>query len=339
MANSCGKAPTGNDREVKFCKEDVPCRPARNCEFGEWGVWSECSSSCDGVKSRSREIKAFGQGGGAFCLGALNETWPCNPDQGGLPPVGCKSLPPVDCELGDWKEWSTCTATCGGGQHVRGREIAQAPAHGGRSCEDSLSEVKECGRQACDSHPPVDCAFGDWQAWTPCDKCDGERKRFRSVAALPAHGGKPCESSDAAEVAMCPRTCDAQRQTCVWADWGSWSVCTAACGAGGYRRRHRLMHLGQASAAGLEMQKYEARLHEEAQTLEAQQLREAAAAFATGCLAVTALLATARSTRAWRARSPRSASSPLGSGNPYDTAEPLVESTEEVALGFDVAVE
>lgn len=55
---------------------------------------------------------------------------------------------PIDCKVGSWSAWSTCTKTCGGGTKTRTRKITQQPANGGAACPP-LSESQPCNTQAC----------------------------------------------------------------------------------------------------------------------------------------------------------------------------------------------
>jgi len=192
--------PQGKDRETAFCNEHVSCEQTVDCLFSSWGEWSGCSSSCLGVKQRERQIAQHGQGDGAFCRGALKEIYPCNPEDGQDLPDGCGSGPVVDCLLAIWGEWTKCTATCGGGQHSRNRDIVQHPANGGTPCESALSEMQECAIQPCNGAEPVDCAYADWEDWGVCGKCDGERKRLRRILAYASNGGTACEPFATEEV-------------------------------------------------------------------------------------------------------------------------------------------
>jgi hypothetical protein len=121
----------------------------------------------------------------------------------------------------------------------RERKIMQQPKNGGLPCGGDIHEVAECSRMKCPSPPPVHCTFSEWQDWAACDKCSGERKRFRDIATYAAHGGKNCELSAGEEVDACPRQCR-EKTYCTWTDWGSWGSCTAKCGEGKRNRQRKL---------------------------------------------------------------------------------------------------
>merc|ERR1719163_2116911 len=118
-------------------------------------------------------IQTRGSGDGAYCAGASEETFPCNPDPGQVFPPKCEKAEPVNCVLTPFSGWSQCTAPCGGGMQVARREIVTYAANGGTPCDGSLSKVQECGRQPCPGPAPQDCKLGDWQEWGECGKCNG----------------------------------------------------------------------------------------------------------------------------------------------------------------------
>merc|ERR1719199_1205551 len=48
--NSCGAPATGNSEEFDQCPTMPPCIPVMDCIIAPWGDWSDCSSSCFGVR-------------------------------------------------------------------------------------------------------------------------------------------------------------------------------------------------------------------------------------------------------------------------------------------------
>jgi hypothetical protein len=91
----------------------------------------------------------------------------------------CNDQPcPVDCELNDWTEWSTCTADCGGGVKQRIREVETQPRHGGEPCPQT-SESVACNVGSCDQ----DCVLHEWTEWSSCSKAcgGGLRQSMRRV--------------------------------------------------------------------------------------------------------------------------------------------------------------
>ena len=56
----------------------------------------------------------------------------------------------VDGRWSDWSEYSSCTATCDGGQKQRVRACSNpAPANGGQDCEGDDEEIASCNTNSC----------------------------------------------------------------------------------------------------------------------------------------------------------------------------------------------
>jgi hypothetical protein len=172
-------------------------------------------------------------------MDSLKETAPCNPGIAEPTPEVCQH-PPVDCMLGDWTQWGICSAPCGGGSMTRNREVVIPPANMGKSCGGALAEVSACNRAPCKlSCEPVDCAWEAWGSWSACDKCGGQRKRFRHVTSEAHCGGSACPQLPSEETSNCTRKCH-ELVHCGWGDWQDWSQCSATCGTGSMERTRRL---------------------------------------------------------------------------------------------------
>jgi len=341
-AKACGVPAVGTDNEIQFCNKVVPCRPqeaALDCQFSTWDEWSACSSPCAGIKRRSRRIVRYARGAGIHCVGGLKETTPCNPALGEVVPDVCGMHPPVDCKLGAWANWESCSATCGRGQHSRTRDIVVEAKHGGIGCAGALEEIHTCMAGPC-THTAnvIDCMIGEWGDWAACSQCGQPRKRSRHILQHAGPGGRNCDEAVVTETGECPFECDSPRKTCAWGSWGNWGHCSASCGPG-RRSRKRYLVLQKITAAppAAKMQllaKYE-ELHHQAALLQSHNLIEFAAAFVGGFLTLVSLLAIVRrssstgrsiSTRASRQSEPLTLMSPdgLSDGDGNDTALPLI---------------
>jgi len=283
MAKPCGNPVTGPDRESVFCNVDKSCSPSVDCTFSEWGEWTDCTASCDGIKRRSRRIGKYGRGDGAYCIGGLKETYPCNPAPNEDFPAACEKEQPEDCVFTSWKEWSTCAVSCGGGSIQRHREVQQSAKFGGKACDGALTELKECARTACPGPVEKDCVFGDWQDWGACGKCGGQRKRFRSITQYATDGGRNCDIEGHEETGKCNRICHA-RQYCTWSNWMEWGGCMETCGTG-TRTRRRYLTLSETKAEPPAPQligKY-AEFGERMETFRSGRIKDLMLAFSGGC--------------------------------------------------------
>jgi len=293
-ANECGRVAEGKASEVKFCNVGVACEQSEDCEFSSWGGWSACSADCNGVMHRARRVKKHGRGNGAWCVGALKEIWPCHPGPNETAPEHCVVGSSVDCELGLWGSWGECSATCGGGQKSRTREVAVQPRSGGKGCNGSLAEVGQCANVSCGGPPVQDCQHADWSDWGACASCSGQRIRYRKISQYPQNGGLPCEQTDLEEVGQCPVDCHGNVTYCTFMKWEDWGTCSQTCGAGGKRYRRRYLHLsaskGEMPAPADSFQEKYQSLYVRTRALEDDHLRELVAAFIGGCCSLTAML-------------------------------------------------
>lgn len=121
----------------------------------------------------------------------------------------------VDC-VGDWGEWSNCSADCGGGERSRTYTITTPASGSGASCPNLSDDVQTeaCNINECNA----DC-IGDWSEWSNCSVlCGGGIQTKTYKVTLPANGtGQACEAEDGN---VLERTCntDACPVDCV----GSW---------------------------------------------------------------------------------------------------------------------
>mmetsp|Transcript_56611 Transcript_56611/g.134848 ORF Transcript_56611/g.134848 Transcript_56611/m.134848 type:complete len:874 (-) Transcript_56611:208-2829(-) len=147
-----------------------------DCQTSEWIPNVECPVSCGGGRqSFTRTITWYPHNGAACPPLEMEEDCAQDP---------C----PVDCVVGDWGEWSACSASCDSGVRQRTRPTMVAAAHGGEACGE-LSQAENCHMEACDQ----DCVLGDWGDWATCDKgCGGGFQRSTRAVAEPAVGLGQC---------------------------------------------------------------------------------------------------------------------------------------------------
>lgn len=197
--------------ESRACNEQ-PC--PIDCAVSDWTDWGDCSVACGGgTQQRSREVTQSAANGGAICP-ALTESRLCNTQ-------GC----PVDCTVGAFSDWGSCSKNCGGGLRTRSRPVVTEAANGGAACP-VLEESETCNTQPC----PVDCVVSEWEAFGTCSATcgGGTHTRKRTVVTPASNGGAVCpplEETASCNTQGCP-------VACVVSDWSAFSECSAECGGG-----------------------------------------------------------------------------------------------------------
>ncbi len=99
-------------KKIAACNEKVcsQWQPV-DCKVSTWGPWSGCSAKCGGgFKTRKKSILKHPKNGGKPCNDDLEEVTSCNEQE-------CQDA--VDCEMGSWDDWGSCSARCGGGEQMR----------------------------------------------------------------------------------------------------------------------------------------------------------------------------------------------------------------------------
>jgi len=165
---------------------------AQDCMVSEW-TWSACSQKCTKRGGRPGSSKGV-------------RTMQSPPSEHGMqcPPlearVPCGSQPcPQDCKFNAWEEWTSCTATCGGGTQTRVRAIVSQAQHGGAACPPA-EDRRVCNIGACNKR----CRLGKWSKWGRCSRAcrvseetpAGRRVKTRAVVA-PAVGTGSCPDETA----------------------------------------------------------------------------------------------------------------------------------------------
>ncbi|KAM9212162.1 hemicentin-1 [Dugong dugon] len=128
-----------------------------------------------------------------------------------------------------WSAWRSCSVTCGKGIQKRSRLCnSPLPANGGKSCQGSDSEMRNCQNKPC----PVDGSWSEWSSWEACTRSCGRGNRTRTRTCnnpSAQHGGWPCEGN-AVEIIMCNiRPCPVHG---AWSAWQPWGACSESCGKG-----------------------------------------------------------------------------------------------------------
>jgi hypothetical protein len=120
------------------CKQ-IPC--PIECGLSPWSAWGKCTKECGGgIQSGTRSLEVKPKNGGSAC-DVLTQSQPCNSG-------ACD----VDCVLGEWMPFKTCTKACNGGYEERRKRVISEKKGDGFCLpwnhKDRL-ERKPCNTQAC----------------------------------------------------------------------------------------------------------------------------------------------------------------------------------------------
>ncbi|XP_052105775.1 SCO-spondin-like [Mytilus californianus] len=207
----------GKDNESIECnKHSCPV----NGNWTTWSGWAECPVSCGGSRhTRTRSCtKPKPQYGGDECEGNKTETQICNTQH-------C----PIDGQWSNWSDFTSCSETCGGGDHSRNRSCtAPAPKYGGQHCPGEENQTKNCNTHPC----PINGNWTSWSEWSVCPvSCGGGRhSRSRSCTnPAPMYGGSTCKGNTTDNQLCNPQHCPIDGE---WTSWTAWSVCSVTCGGG-----------------------------------------------------------------------------------------------------------
>jgi hypothetical protein len=227
-----GRDCDGDTVETKSCKTDTRIQ---NCELDEWSAWMECSKTCGGGYAlRHREVSQHAMGGGMPCTTVVQELQPCNTQC-------CLKDATVNCVLGAWGKWGTCTPE---EQRYRARDVLTPASEGGSGCVGSLQETVSCTKD------PVNCVLDEWASWEECSvTCGGGQMQLsRKIVTAPKNGGEQCPLA-LMKITPCQTQPCEVASNCTVGPWKAWSVCSATCGAGQHSRTRELTKLPSGSGS------------------------------------------------------------------------------------------
>ncbi|XP_071743182.1 uncharacterized protein [Lepeophtheirus salmonis] len=185
LARQGGSPCRGERKESRVCSTQQ-CPRSVDCLWSSYGQWSRCSVSCGtGTQQRKRMILQPSTNGGKSCRGDAIESRQCN----------AGATCPVNCEWSNFGQWSSCSATCGGGRQTRRRNIRRRASGSGRPCLGEKAETRSCSTNPCS----ISCGWSDFTPWSVCSATCGPatQRRFRTVIQQPSAGGESCNPNDA----------------------------------------------------------------------------------------------------------------------------------------------
>lgn len=215
-SKSCGDGVETRNRECSkpgSCtdfnlEETRKCMLERCPRWGLWAEWSDCPVTCgSSVETRSRDCLYAPDTAACLALGGIEtDSRQCS-----------RKLCPY---WGEWKEWDSCSQSCGGGNRRRSRGCMYGPGCVGG--KDNAFENESCNDHSC-------AEWSDWSGFSACSVSCGSGTKTRNRSC---HGGTcPGSSSDST-------TCDAGACP-VWSEWGDFSSCSVTCGEGTKQRTRK----------------------------------------------------------------------------------------------------
>ncbi|XP_046548984.1 A disintegrin and metalloproteinase with thrombospondin motifs adt-1-like isoform X2 [Haliotis rubra] len=205
------------------------CEPGiQACEWESWGVWSSCTRTCAGLRTRTRKMCC-----GVHvpdCIGKCHrpntsvETQPCAthcPNGGSYidgychcPPlrygICCErdeTAPSGDCARHctwiNWFSWGNCSTNCGCATRTRKRwRCCQRGLNSTECTADCNFRDKSTEERVCTKHCTGNdqsqtcqlCSWNNWQSWNSCSQTcgGGQRSRSRSPCCCEGQSNKDC---------------------------------------------------------------------------------------------------------------------------------------------------
>ncbi|XP_059486805.1 spondin-1-like isoform X2 [Neocloeon triangulifer] len=156
-----------------------------------------------------------------------------------------------ECRVGDWSDWSPCSASCGRGMKHRQRFYSNQVEAEINMCDRQLTSRMSCTGEhpSCSLGEPKPgttsdnpmCATTDWGQWSSCSVTCGRGVRTRSRRYINRHVRKMCNVElRQTEVCFGEEECENGAVTdetnlpsyCRTTSWSEWGPCSVSCGQG-----------------------------------------------------------------------------------------------------------
>merc|ERR1719428_16730 len=197
-----------------------------DCQYSEYSGFGECDAPCGpGSNHAYRSVLVFDEHGGVPCEEPLEKTKDCQV-------VPC----PINCEYGEWQEWSVCSEYCGEGVTTRHRDHGVEAKYGGLPCNGPADEETVCFVKPC----PVKCIVSEWENSGDCSLtcASGEQLQTRKILQQAQHGADECPTDMEQHIPCNEFSCP---QDCKMSEWEEDGVCSHTCGGGEVMVRRYIM--------------------------------------------------------------------------------------------------
>jgi len=267
LALVCGTAVIGTRRPVPGCNfhEGNPIWKF-TLDLGDKPSIRECVKACEDKKLYYPDINGV-------TVSRTNKKCYCTRRMTSLVPSSgwrtCLTTT-VDGGLSVWSDWSVCSASCGGGVQERRRNCNNPlPQNGGKQCNGTMMQKKDCNWRNC---PSVTCCF--FPGWViKKNYIDIGVKSTISECILACEDRKANDpdingvaiTTSSTIICRCIRGMtgwlpNSSWKSCVtepvaggFSAWSDWSMCSATCN-GGTQHRRRLCDNPSPLAGGRDCQ-------------------------------------------------------------------------------------